>query len=159
MKNHYLGFTLIELMIVVAIIGVLAAIAIPQYQDYVARTQVTRVFGEMNNLRTTIEICLKEGRFPLGDGISDCFLNHACSNLVVGDKQHASFGTCPPNTGIPQVKDPLDTTTTITATFGYTAHAALTIPGSNTLTLARDEGGTWNCSGTIKISFKPRHCI
>jgi len=63
------GFTLIELMIVVAIIGILAAIAIPQYQDYISRTQVTRAYGEVSSLRTAVEENLMRGNnaFALDD--------------------------------------------------------------------------------------------
>ena len=48
------GFTLIELMIVVAIIGILAAVAIPAYQDYIARAQVSEAFSMTSGMKTTI---------------------------------------------------------------------------------------------------------
>ncbi|WP_097460137.1 pilin [Mangrovitalea sediminis] len=62
MKRTQQGFTLIELMIVVAIIGILAAIAIPQYQDYIARSQMTRVYGELSDLKTNVEQGLLSGQ-------------------------------------------------------------------------------------------------
>ncbi|HKJ76873.1 MAG TPA: pilin [Gammaproteobacteria bacterium] len=65
MKKAQQGFTLIELMIVVAIIGILAAIAIPAYQDYTVRSQVTEGLNLASGAKTGVaEFVLTDGSWP-----------------------------------------------------------------------------------------------
>ena len=63
-KTLQIGFTLIEMMIVIAIVGILAALAIPSYQDYLAKTQVTRVVGELSAAKIGVDAGLFDGKKP-----------------------------------------------------------------------------------------------
>ena len=73
MKKVQQGFTLIELMIVVAIIGILAAIAIPAYQDFTVRSKVTELINAAGVCKTSIaEYYQSKGSFPTGTADSGC---------------------------------------------------------------------------------------
>ncbi len=145
------GFTLIELMIVVAIIGILAAIAIPQYQNYVTKSQVTRVIGETGAIRTLVDLCLTDG--------NECDFSVPKSSLL------GAVGVMP--TGDADEKQPViafagDNMTTgagtITATFGASAAGAIKDKTVVWTRAASLDGGSWTCTSTVNEKYAPASC-
>ena len=86
-KQLQSGFTLIELMIVVAIVGILAAIAIPAYQDYLTRSKVSECAATLGACKTSIAefAADKGGRLPADNGSAGCSTTTSqyCTGLSV----------------------------------------------------------------------------
>jgi type IV pilus assembly protein PilA len=163
------GFTLIELMIVVAIIGILAAIAIPQYQTYVAKSQVSRVMYEASSLKSVVESCILEGRTAAFSNIpstttpaaTDCNLQATASSLIdntIGAAQGAGAVAAAAGTGYPQATLSATADSTIVASFGSGAAAPLTGAGARTLAWTRTVEGTWTCTATVPANYRSKGC-
>ena len=142
-KHLQHGFTLIELMVVVAILGILAATSISQYRNYVTRSQVARVMNESGNLKTAVETCLLDGK-----AAGDCHINWTTSNLIGAEATVSDTG----QDGL-TISYPDDVS--IVARFG--ANASTMIKGQ-TLTWGRTSGGSWNCATTVAARFAPNGC-
>lgn len=136
MKKNMQGFTLIELMIVVAIIAILAAIALPAYQDFLKRSKVSELVVAAGACKTSVaEYVASTNTVPANLAASGCANNTS------------------------QYVTSLGVTNGIITVTGNVPGA----PGTITLTpqnINTTNGviGNWVCNGTIDAKFKPSNC-
>jgi type IV pilus assembly protein PilA len=143
MKTIQKGFTLIELMIVVAIIAILAAIAIPAYQDYIIRSQVTEGLSLADGAKTAVaEFYSNKGVFPT---------TNASAGLASATSISGSYVTSVAATG----------TGLITITYGGSKPANTKIATFTLILSAKTNQGStqFTCKvGTINPKYVPTTC-
>lgn len=142
MKTLQKGFTLIELMIVVAIIGILAAVAIPAYQDYTIKAKVQEGTNISNPARTALGIACSEGNLsgithaPMGLSAAGSYKGSYTNSVTAGGSS-ATAGT------VAIVYTSIGSAITATQNVVYTGTCGA-------------GGMTWTVSGNVPTKFYPK---
>jgi len=144
MKKLQQGFTLIELMIVVAIIGILAAIAVPAYQDYTIKSRVSEAASLAGAARTAVDVRHAEG-VPLGSMLK----GNASFGLTAGGSYNAKYVTYVSVLANGVVEVGLKSSGRLG--LGTAAGKHLTYTPTN-------KGGNlqWTVSGTVPTKYQPK---
>jgi len=145
MKKVQQGFTLIELMIVVAIIGILAAVAIPAYQDYTVKAKVQEGVNISNPARTALGIACSEAALVAGLSQTGTILGLAASGTYNG-------------TYVNSVTTAVASPSSVTVTIVYTGIGSAVTAGQ-TVTYSGNCGAgglTWTITGSIEDKFLPK---
>ncbi|GMQ45414.1 pilin [Vibrio sp. 10N] len=136
------GFTLIELMIVVAVIGVLAAVALPQYQNYVAKSELSSALATLSGLKTNTEtLTLENGTFP-------------------PQSQSAAVGIPKTTMGDIELEPDAGVSGAGAITFTFAAGKVSPDLANKAIQLSRDQNGNWECKTTSSIpdGLKSKGC-
>lgn len=143
MKRVQKGFTLIELMIVVAIIGILAAVGLPAYQDYTIKSQVASALKELTPAKEQFEVAMSKGVTPQnGTPSADGYIGVGITTT------YCTVGVSATSTTTQTLTCKLDRPTVNTKLKAYT------------LTLTRTaDTGAWKCTiGTMPLKYAPSGC-
>ena len=147
MNTAQKGFTLIELMIVIAIIGILAAIAIPQYQNYIARSQFAEPLTLLNGVQNPSQEKIDSGTaFKVSTGVPTAKTN------TLGVQLEGTYGkvTAPK-------WDVTEATYKPVYTFGTNVNSNLA-KKTVTYTYTKDTG-IWSCATTVAQKYVSGECV